>query len=62
MSINIEDDQCYCTVMYGIEEAVEADPFCKNCEGTGKTAKHDSLYEKMLKEANHERRTLESNK
>ena len=50
MSISIEPDQCYCTVMVGIEKAVGADPFCPCCEGTGKTAKHDSLYEKLIKQ------------
>jgi len=49
MSINIENNQCFCTVMYGIEEPVGADPFCQNCEGTGKTTRHESLYEKLLK-------------
>ena len=50
MSISIENDQCFCTVMPFIEEPVGADPFCPCCEGTGKTVKHDSLYEKLLKE------------
>ena len=50
MSINIKNDQCFCTVMPCVEEPVGADPFCQNCEGTGKTSKHESLYEKLLRE------------
>jgi len=53
MSMNIREDQCFCTILAGGDE-IKPDPFCLCCQGTGKIAKTLSLYEKLLKEGVYE--------